>query len=44
MGIDVNKMIVTTFVIGGMAAGAAGVLYALMFKQVHCFMVSLVVS
>jgi len=38
MGIDVNKMIVTTFVIGGMAAGAAGVLYALMFKQVHFFM------
>jgi branched-chain amino acid transport system permease protein len=38
MAIDVNKMIVTTFVIGGMAAGAAGVLYALMFKQVHFFM------
>jgi branched-chain amino acid transport system permease protein len=38
MGIDVDKMIVTTFVIGGMAAGAAGVLYALMFKQVHFFM------
>jgi len=38
MGIDVNRMIVTTFVIGGMAAGAAGVLYALMFKQVHFFM------
>ncbi|MGZ3514699.1 MAG: branched-chain amino acid ABC transporter permease [Thermodesulfobacteriota bacterium] len=38
MGINVNKMIVTTFVIGGMAAGAAGVLYALMFKQVHFFM------
>ena len=38
MGIDVNKMIVTTFVIGGMSAGAAGVLYALMFKQVHFFM------
>ncbi|MDH4265929.1 MAG: branched-chain amino acid ABC transporter permease [Deltaproteobacteria bacterium] len=38
MGIDINRMIVTTFVIGGMAAGAAGVLYALMFKQVHFFM------
>jgi branched-chain amino acid transport system permease protein len=38
MGIDSNRMIVTTFVIGGMAAGAAGVLYALMFKQVHFFM------
>lgn len=38
MGIDVDRMISTTFVIGGMAAGAAGVLYALMFKQVHFFM------
>jgi branched-chain amino acid transport system permease protein len=38
MGIDIDKMIVTTFIIGGMAAGAAGVLYALMFKQVHFFM------
>ena len=38
MAINVDKMIVTTFVIGGMAAGAAGVLYALMFKQVHFFM------
>ena len=38
MGIDVDKMISTTFIIGGMAAGAAGVLYAIMFKQVHFFM------
>jgi branched-chain amino acid transport system permease protein len=38
MGINVDRMIVTTFVIGGTAAGAAGVLYALMFKQVHFFM------
>ena len=38
MGIDIDRIIVTTFVIGGMAAGAAGVLYALMFKQVHFFM------
>ncbi len=38
MGINIDKMIVTTFVIGGMAAGAAGVLYAVMFKQVHFFM------
>jgi len=38
MAIDVDRMISTTFVIGGMAAGAAGVLYALMFKQVHFFM------
>ena len=38
MGIDIDKMISTTFIIGGMAAGAAGVLYAIMFKQVHFFM------
>jgi len=38
MGINVDRMIVTTFVIGGMAAGAAGVLYAVMFKQVHFYM------
>jgi branched-chain amino acid transport system permease protein len=38
MGINVDGMISTTFVIGGMSAGAAGVLYALMFKQVHFFM------
>jgi branched-chain amino acid transport system permease protein len=38
MAIDVDKMISLTFVIGGMAAGAAGVLYAIMFKQVHFFM------
>ena len=38
MGINVDGMISTTFIIGGMAAGAAGVLYALMFKQVHFFM------
>jgi branched-chain amino acid transport system permease protein len=38
MGIDVDKMISMTFIIGGMAAGAAGVLYAIMFKQVHFFM------
>jgi branched-chain amino acid transport system permease protein len=38
MGIGIDRMIVTTFVIGGISAGAAGVLYALMFKQVHFFM------
>ena len=38
MGIDVDKMISMTFIIGGAAAGAAGVLYAIMFKQVHFFM------
>ncbi len=38
MGIDVDRVIVVTFAIGGAAAGAAGVLYALVFKQVHFFM------
>jgi branched-chain amino acid transport system permease protein len=38
MGIDVDRMISMTFIIGGAAAGAAGVLYAIMFKQVHFFM------
>ncbi len=34
MGIDVDKTIVRTFAIGGMLAGAAGVLWALNFGQV----------
>lgn len=38
MGIDVDRIIQMTFVMGGAAAGAAGVLYALIFKQVHFFM------
>jgi branched-chain amino acid transport system permease protein len=38
MGSDVDRRITMPFVIGGAAAGAAGVLYALMFKQVHFFM------
>lgn len=38
MGIDIDRMIVTTFIIGGMSAGFAGVLYALMYKQVYFYM------
>jgi len=34
MGIDVDRIIVITFVVGGALAGAAGVLYALLFRQV----------
>jgi branched-chain amino acid transport system permease protein len=38
MGIDVDRTIVTTFAVGGILAGAAGVLYAVVFSQVHWFM------
>jgi branched-chain amino acid transport system permease protein len=37
MGIDVNRAIVTTFAVGAAMAGAGGVLYALMFRQVFFF-------
>ncbi len=38
MGIDVDRIIGTTFAVGGALAGAAGVLYALIFGQVQFFM------
>jgi branched-chain amino acid transport system permease protein len=38
MGIDVDAIIVQTFILGAALAGAAGVLYALMFRQVSFFM------
>ncbi len=38
MGIDVQRVIVLTFVLAGLMAGVAGVLYGLVFKQVQVFM------
>ncbi|MBI3914447.1 MAG: branched-chain amino acid ABC transporter permease [Chloroflexi bacterium] len=35
MGINVDRIIVTTFMLGGALAGAAGVLYALVYTQVQ---------
>ena len=38
MGIDVNRIIVTTFALGAAMAGAAGVLYSLIYRQVFFLM------
>jgi branched-chain amino acid transport system permease protein len=38
MGIDVNKVIVFTFALGGAMAGIAGVFYAFLYKQVYFYM------
>jgi branched-chain amino acid transport system permease protein len=38
MGIDVDKVVVFTFMLGGAMAGVAGVFYAFVYKQVYFFM------
>ena len=38
MGINVDRVIVNTFALGGASAAAAGIMYALIFKQVNAFM------
>jgi branched-chain amino acid transport system permease protein len=38
MGIDVDRTITITFITGAAMAGIAGVLYAMVFRQVHFFM------
>lgn len=38
MGIDVDRIIALTFVLGGASAGAAGILYALLFPVVNFLM------
>ncbi|HUN48649.1 MAG TPA: branched-chain amino acid ABC transporter permease [Stellaceae bacterium] len=38
MGIDVDKVVVFTFALGGAMAGIAGVFYAFVFKQVYFYM------
>ena len=37
MGIDVNRTIMLTFALGAAMAGAAGVLYGLLFRQIYYF-------
>ena len=38
MGIDVDRVIVFTFILGGAMAGIAGLLYGLVYKQISFFM------
>ncbi len=38
MGVDVDRTISTTFVLGGASAGIAGILYLLLFPVAHFFM------
>ncbi len=38
MGIDVDRAVSITFAVGASMAGIAGVLYAIVFRQVHFFM------
>jgi len=38
MGINVDRTIAITFAVGAVMAGAAGILWAMTFKQVHFFM------
>ncbi len=38
MGVDVDRTIAITFATGAAMAGAAGILYGLVFRQVHFFM------
>ncbi|MDA8052460.1 MAG: branched-chain amino acid ABC transporter permease [Rhodospirillales bacterium] len=38
MGIDIDKVVVFTFLLGGAMAGIAGVFYAFLYKQVYFYM------
>jgi branched-chain amino acid transport system permease protein len=38
MGIDIDKVVVFTFALGGAMAGIAGVFYCMVYKQVYFFM------
>ena len=38
MGVDIDKVVVFTFLLGGAMAGIAGVFYAFLYKQVYFYM------